>query len=182
MAVIETHASTEAEMAAVRANLLAHRHDPRGFVEAIVTRLCRMLDTPETRDFLRFSHQLMMRAPHRKRLTDEVDDPHLASMQAEMEMLHDVLPNLPERIVRERAVAGLEFIILQVAERARIIDDDDRGEPILDEGEFISNLVDMATGMLTAPTSGETRRPRLVGRRRGTTKATDSPAMKTAPR
>ena len=37
-------------MARVRDDLLARRDDPRGFVEAIVRRLCPMLETPESRD------------------------------------------------------------------------------------------------------------------------------------
>ena len=47
-------------------------------------------------------------------------------------------------------VAGLTFILLQVAERAKTIDDD-QVEPLLDEAEFVSNLVDMTTALLTAP-------------------------------
>ena len=52
--------------------------------------------------------------------------------------------------MRERAVASLDLVLLQVAERARIIDDED-GRGLLAEDEFIANLIDMATGLLTAP-------------------------------
>jgi hypothetical protein len=54
--------------------------------------------------------------------------------------------------VRERAVASLDLVLLQVAERARILDDED-GRGLLAEGEWMANLVDMATGLLTAPAS-----------------------------
>jgi hypothetical protein len=71
---------------------------------------------------------------------------------AETDLLRQMFPRLPERLVRERAVAGMSFIALEVAERARLIDDGQH-EVLLDEEEFIANLVDMATAVLTAPTS-----------------------------
>jgi len=39
-------------------------------------------------------------------------------------------------------------VLLQVAERARIIDDE-QGRGLLAEAEWKANLVDMATGLLT---------------------------------
>jgi hypothetical protein len=50
--------------------------------------------------------------------------------------------------VRERAVASFDLVLLQVAERARIIDDE-AGHGLLPEEEWKANLVDMATGLLT---------------------------------
>ena len=49
-------------------------------------------------------------------------------------------------------MASLDLVLLQVAERARIIDDED-GRGLLAEDEWMANLVDMATGLLTAPAS-----------------------------
>jgi hypothetical protein len=71
-------------------------------------------------------------------------------VRAQADLIHEALPDLPEHIVRERAVASFDLVLLQVAERARIIDDED-GQGMLAEDEWKSNLVDMATGLLTAP-------------------------------
>src|SRR4029079_6616844 len=93
--------------------------------------------------------------------------PSLASVRVQAELIHEALPDLPERIVRERAVASLDLVLLQVAERARILDDED-GRGLLAEDEWMANLVDMATGLLTAPAS-RLRYPHLSGPCRPTT-------------
>ena len=73
--------------------------------------------------------------------------------------------------MRERAVASFDLVLLQVAERARIIDDED-GRGLLAEAEWKANLVDMATGLLTAPASRPSPRrlaPPLIASRRAST-------------
>ena len=90
-----------------------------------------------------------MRLPLREHLLEGTEAPSLASVRVQAELIHEALPELPERIVRERAVASLDLVLLQVAERARIIDDED-GRGLLAEDEWMANLVDMATGLLTA--------------------------------
>ena len=62
----------------------------------------------------------------------------------------NALKNVLAAIVN--AVAGLLFVLLQIAERARIIDDEDDTQ-LLGEEDFVTNLIDMATAALTAPVS-----------------------------
>jgi AcrR family transcriptional regulator len=149
-AVIERHALSDTEIAAIRADLRARRDDPRSLVEAIVRRIAGYLATPEERDYVRIAFQLLFRAPIRSDLDAEVDRPDLISFEAEIDVIRSAVPYLSRRVMHERALAGLTFITLQVAERARIIDDEP-GEPPLDEEAFIANLVDMTTALLTAP-------------------------------
>jgi AcrR family transcriptional regulator len=151
-AIIERHAPTPEDMVAVRADLGSRSEDPRSFVEAIVRRLCGYLATEESRDYIRFSFHLMQQTSMRAVLATESEHHSMAAVYAETDLVRAMFPALPERLVRERAVAGMSFIALEVAERARLIDDAST-EGVLDEEEFIANLVDMATAILTAPSS-----------------------------
>ena len=151
-AIVERHAPSPDDMAAVRKDLESRLDDPRGFVEAIVRRLARYLATDETRDYIRFSFHLMMRTSMRTVLAEGSEHHSMAAVYAETDLLRQMFPKLPERLVRERAVAAMSFIAFEVAERARLIDDGQH-EVLLDEEEFIVNLADMATAVLTAPTS-----------------------------
>lgn len=156
-AIIERHAPSADDMLAVRADLESRQGDPRSFVEAIVRRLCSYLATAEKRDYIRCSFHLMMRSSMRAVLARGSDHHSMAAVYAETGLVRSMFPNLPERLVRERAVAGMSFITLQVAERARLIDDVPPEEgALLDEGEFIDNLVDMAAAVLTAPATTST--------------------------
>ncbi|MCU1485470.1 MAG: TetR/AcrR family transcriptional regulator [Actinomycetia bacterium] len=151
-AIIERHAPTPADMVAVGTDLEGRRDDPRSFVGAIVRRLCGYLADEESRDYIRFSFHLMQQTSMRAVLARESDHHSMAAVYAETDLVRSMFPGLPERLVRERAVAGISFIALEVAERARLIDDAST-EGVLDEEEFIANLVDMATAILTAPSS-----------------------------
>lgn len=151
-AIIERHAPTADDMAAVRVDLETKLEDPRSFVEAIVRRLARYLGSEETRDYIRFSFHMMMRTSMRSVMVEGSEHHSMAAVYAETDLLRQMFPRLPERLVRERAVATMSFITLEVAERARLIDDGQH-EVLLDEEEFIVHLVDMATAVLTAPTS-----------------------------
>jgi AcrR family transcriptional regulator len=148
--IIARHAITDAERAAIQADLRSRRDDPRDLVGAMVRRMVGYLRDESDRDFVRIAFQLLVRSPVRRDVSQGVDRPDLVSFDAELDMLRAALPQLPERVLTERAVAGVTFVTLQVAERARVIDDEPGG-PILDEPEFVANLVDMAAGLLTAP-------------------------------
>jgi AcrR family transcriptional regulator len=151
-AIIDRYRLSDEEHAAIEAELRAGPHDIREVVEGLVRRSCAWLTTPDGRDYIRFVFQFVVRLPLREQLLDGTDPPSLASVRAQAELIHEALPDLPERIVRERAVASLDLVLLQIAERARIIDDEN-GRGLLDEEEWMANLVDMATGLLTAPAS-----------------------------
>jgi AcrR family transcriptional regulator len=151
-AIVEQHAPTPDDMATVRADLESKLGDPRAFVEAIVRRLARYLATEESRDYIRFSFHLMMQTSMRTVMVEGPEHHSMAAVYAETDLLRQLFPRLPERLVRERAVAAMSFVALEVAERARLIDDGQH-EVLLDEEEFIANLADMATAVLMAPTS-----------------------------
>jgi AcrR family transcriptional regulator len=150
-AIIDQYRQSDAEFAAIQEEIRSGPRDVRTIVDGMVRRTCAWLATPDGRDYIRFTFQLVMRSVVREAFTDGVAHPSLPSVRAQAELIHEVLPELPERLVRERALASLNLVLLQVAERARMIDDDGRG--VLDEDEFVVNLVDMATGILTAPAS-----------------------------
>ena len=151
-AIIDRYRLSDEEHAAIEAELRAGPHDIREVVEGLVRRSCAWLATPEGRDYIRFVFQFVVRLPLREQLLEGTEAPSLASVRVQAELIHEALPDLPERIVRERAVASLDLVLLQVAERARILDDED-GRGLLAEDEWMANLVDMATGLLTAPAS-----------------------------
>jgi AcrR family transcriptional regulator len=151
-AIIDRYRLSDAEHAAIEEELRSGPHDIRTVVEGLVQRSCAWLATPEGRDYIRFVFQFVVRLPLREHLSDGNETPSLASVRAQADLIHESLPELPERIVRERAVASLDLVLLQVAERARIIDDE-HGRGLLAEDEFMDNLIDMATGLLTAPAS-----------------------------
>ena len=124
---------------------------------------------------MRIAFQLLFRAPIRSDLDAEIDRPDLISFEAEIDVIRAAVPYLSKRVMHERALAGLTFITLQVAERARIIDDEP-GEPSLDEEAFIANLVDMTTALLTAPafaaqTAVSADRPQMQSARSGSRRA-----------
>jgi TetR/AcrR family transcriptional regulator, regulator of cefoperazone and chloramphenicol sensitivity len=149
-AILERQALSDAELAAVRADLRSRRHDAPSLVDAIVRRIAGYLGSEEARDYVRIAFQLLVSSPLRKDLDAGVDRPDLISFEAEVDLIRSAVPHLSQRVLNERALAGLTFVTLQVAERARIIDDEP-DEPLLDEEEFITNLVDMTAALLTAP-------------------------------
>ena len=151
-AIIEKHSPSPDELQAVRDDLASKQDDPGALVEAIVRRLAVKLGTEEGRDYSRLAFQLATLAPVRQSMVEGVDAPQLVSMPYETALIRASVPGLSDRLVQERAVAGLAFILLQIADRARVIDDNEsRG--LIDEEEFVANLVDMTTALLTAPTS-----------------------------
>jgi AcrR family transcriptional regulator len=147
-AIIDRYRLSDEEHAAIEAELHAGPHDIREVVEGLVDRSCAWLATGDGRDYIRVVFQFVIRLPLRQHLLEGTDPPSLASVRAQAELIHEALPDLPEHLVRERAVASFDLVLLQVAERARIIDDED-GRGLLPEAEWKANLVDMATGLLT---------------------------------
>src|SRR6476659_10543678 len=147
-AIIDRYRLSDEEHAAIEAELRAGPHEVREVVEGLVDRSCRWLATPDGRDYIRVVFQFVIRLPLRQHLLEGTEPPSLASVRAQAELIHEALPDLPEHIVRERAVASFDLVLLQIAERARIIDDED-GRGLLPEAEWKANLVAMATGLLT---------------------------------
>jgi AcrR family transcriptional regulator len=147
-AIIDRYRLSDEEHAAIEAELRSGPHEIREVVEGLVDRSCAWLTTPDGRDYIRVVFQFVIRLPLRQHLLEGTDPPSLASVRAQAELIHEALPDLPEHLVRERAVASFDLVLMQVAERARIIDDE-QGRGLLPEAEWKANLVDMATGLLT---------------------------------
>ena len=147
-AIIDRYRLSDEEHAAIEAELHSGPHEIRDVVHDLVDRSCAWLATPDGRDYIRVVFQFVIRLPLRQHLLEGTDPPSLASVRAQADLIHEALPDLPEHIVRERAVASLDLVLLQIAERARIIDDEG-GRGLLAEDEWKANLVDMETGLLT---------------------------------
>ena len=147
-AIIDRYRLSDEEHAAIEAELHSGPHEIRDVVHDLVERCCAWLATPDGRDYIRVVFQFVIRLPLRQHLLEGTDPPSLASVRAQADLIHEALPDLPEHLVRERAVASFDLVLMQVAERARIIDDED-GRGLLPEDEWKANLVDMATGLLT---------------------------------
>lgn len=120
-----------------------------GSLEAVVRGLVSLLrpelDDESGRDFLRVIAELMTRYPGRWD-----DDPRAnAGMHALVQQVIALSKPLAPAVARARAVAMTQFVTHQMAERARLLDDGERG--LLDAEVFSENLVLMSLAMLTAP-------------------------------
>jgi AcrR family transcriptional regulator len=124
------------------------------FDEEVVRRLVELLRpelaTAGGRDFLRVVFELVARYPGR---WDRDPQPHVG-MANLVERLADRADGLPRRLARARAVALTQFVCYQMAERARLVDDE--VADLLDEDTFAGELVAMATALLRAPRPEET--------------------------
>jgi AcrR family transcriptional regulator len=122
--------------------------------EEVVRRLVELLRpelaTAGGRDFLRVVFELVARYPGR---WDRDPQPHVG-MANLVERLADRADGLPGRLARARAVALTQFVCYQMAERARLVDDE--VADLLDEDTFAGELVAMATALLRAPRPEET--------------------------
>jgi AcrR family transcriptional regulator len=124
------------------------------FDEEVVRRLVELLRpelaTAGGRDFLRVVFELVARYPGR---WDRDPQPHVG-MANLVERLADRADGLPRRLARARAVALTQFVCYQMAERARLVDDE--VADLLEEDTFAGELVAMATALLRAPRPEET--------------------------
>jgi AcrR family transcriptional regulator len=119
-------------------------------VRRLVELLRPELATAGGRDFLRVVFELVARYPGR---WDRDPQPHVG-MANLVERLADRADGLPRRLARARAVALTQFVCYQMAERARLVDDE--VADLIDEDTFAGELVAMATALLRAPRPEET--------------------------
>ena len=153
-AILQKHALEEDEIEAIQKEFAARHPDARLVVEAVVERFRSHLASPEERDWVRVTSQIMLRAPIRQAMLDAVADgvarPHSPSFEALSGLVHTHVPSLARNLANERALGALQFITFMVAQRARIIDDEGDVQAT-DEQAFTDNLIDMMVGALTAP-------------------------------
>jgi AcrR family transcriptional regulator len=108
-------------------------------IEIIVGPLADHLERPSGRDYLRIVPQLF---------TSEVSPPAITRA---FELAREALATMPPAIRDERLMSMLRAATALLAERASALEN---GGPLaLDAAGFTANLIDMATGMLTAPVS-----------------------------
>jgi AcrR family transcriptional regulator len=113
----------------------------RGLVELLRPELA----TAGGRDFLRVVFELVARYPGR---WDRDPQAHVG-MANLVERLAGRADGLPRRLARARAVALTQFVCYQMAERARLMDEE--VADLLDEDTFAGELVAMATALVRAP-------------------------------
>jgi AcrR family transcriptional regulator len=66
-------------------------------------------------------------------------------------LLAERCPPMPAAVYNERAQLLTAFLGRAAADRARVLDRRSRTEHLLDDDQFVDNLVDMVLGALTAP-------------------------------
>ena len=121
----------------------------RDVVEAIVHPLCRELDTPSGRDFLRIVPQILDQIS--ANLRRGVRPPVTPQTSRVLRLLDDCMGDLPEPVRRERLVAYVVILTGLLAERAHHLEAEPR--PILDASQFAAHLVDTIVAALSAPSS-----------------------------
>jgi TetR/AcrR family transcriptional regulator, regulator of cefoperazone and chloramphenicol sensitivity len=139
-AIYERHSAVIDADRAQRLSRLAPDASVHDIVAVILAPMADHLARSDGRDYLRILAQ---------RLIGEVEPPAIV---AAFTLARDRLADLgvPDPLRDERLLGMLRAATTLLAERARALED---GEPLaLDAPAFAANLVDMATGMLTAPT------------------------------
>ena len=121
--------------------------DLRSLVEALVIPFAHKLGDSDGREYLRIVEQLVG-------LFDlwNVDVPGgPTGAQQVLFRIQDKLVHLPEPLRHERVTILLALVSETLAMRARVIEDG--AAPALDHEEFVTNLVDMGVGAVSAPSS-----------------------------
>ena len=132
-AIVDSH---QAVVDADRGERLKEVVDPtvRDCVSLFLAPLAEQLRSPSGRDYLRIVPQIL-----------DLDDLAPPALGRTIELLSDLL-DLPE----DRRGVRLRSMIL--AASALLADRAGQKRPVLPHDRFVENLVDMATGMLLAPT------------------------------
>lgn len=127
--------------------------DLRALVEALVEPFSTELDTASGREYLQIVSQLSM-------LFDlwDVDLPDgPTETQRMFRSMDGCLPYLAPPLRHERITTLLGLVTEALAMRARVLDAPGSRPPALDHHDFVANLVDMAVGALSAPTTTHAR-------------------------
>ena len=126
----------------------------RDLVEAVVRPLAGELATASGRDFLRIVPQLLpaMSAS----LRSGRPQPITAQTARLLDLLDAAMAPLATPVRRERLVAYSLLLTGALADRALQVEHG--GDQVLDDTQFVANLVDLVTAALTAPTTVDSRR------------------------
>jgi AcrR family transcriptional regulator len=155
VAITERHdGAIEDERAGFLARLAAEGRlaDLRALVEALVVPFAHKLGDREGREYLRIVEQLVG-------LFDLWNVEVMGGPTGAQEVLFRIqaqLEHLPEPLRHERVTIVLALVSETLAMRARALEEN--GPPSLDHDTFVANLVDMAVGALSAPSSTRSAR------------------------
>jgi AcrR family transcriptional regulator len=132
-AIVDSH---QAVVDADRGERLKEVVDPtvRDCVSLFLAPLAEQLRSPSGRDYLRIVPQIL-----------DLDDLAPPALGRTIELLSDLL-DLPEDL------RGVRLRSMILAASALLADRAGQKRPVLPHDRFVENLVDMATGMLLAPT------------------------------
>jgi AcrR family transcriptional regulator len=124
-------------------------NDLRSLVEALVEPFSRVLATSDGREFLQIVSQLSM--------LFDFWDIELPTGPTETQLMFrsmdKCLAHLSPALRHERITTLLGLVTESLAMRARLLDGPKSLPPALDHEAFVVNLVDMAVGALSAPTT-----------------------------
>ena len=116
----------------------------RDLVACLVEPYAALLGSEGGRSYLRIVAQLRGRFAAWRVESDVATTKHLAEVLDELERR----PRATEAVRNERLIAMIMLLTASTAERARLIDDG--AERALSHDEFVANLLDMCTAVLSA--------------------------------
>jgi AcrR family transcriptional regulator len=125
--------------------------DPESVVEALVRPLVELArEGWRARAWMKIGIEL---ADHHDRMAPELESLLFQAGGGEvLALLAERCPPLPPAVWNLRTKICIGFTSRSATERARIIDEQPpRNRPVLDDEAFVTNLVDMFLGALTAP-------------------------------
>jgi AcrR family transcriptional regulator len=150
--ILLLHGSPLDEERAVLAAGPLERHSIRTLVASLTVPYAHMLRTQRGRHYLRIVAQLTELFPM-WREQDELRPPHLRRILSALERR----ASGPPAVRRERLIGVIMLMTAMAADRARQIDEDP--DVHHDETRFVSNLVDMLTGIVEAPVGDRILQP-----------------------
>jgi AcrR family transcriptional regulator len=127
------------------------RSDPESVVEALVRPLVELArEGWRARAWMKIGIEL---ADHQDRMAPEIESLLFQAGGGEvLTMLAERCPPLPAAVWNLRTNICIGFTSRSAAQRARILDEQPpRNRTVLDDEAFVTNLVDMFLGALTAP-------------------------------
>lgn len=128
----------------------------RDVIEAVARPLCRELETPSGRDFLRIVPPFISQLD--TNLRRGVTSPATSESARVLRLLEARIGHLGEAPRRERLVAYNLVLTNLIAERARQLEE---GEPIsLDAEQFLAHLLDVTEAVINAPSHVEVEKKR----------------------
>jgi AcrR family transcriptional regulator len=122
----------------------------REVLGAVIPPMAARLQTESGRDWARIVPQMMPVVS--ESLRRGVLRPATPQSNRVLRLLRPALRDLPESLQRERLVGYSIALTALLAERARQLSENH--SPVLDDGEFTSNLIDMLTALICAPRLG----------------------------